>query len=286
VPASELWNGLVEPLIGQVRVESSDSWIDTGLQDAGSLERDLRVLCLDDAEISSALDLRHETVATLLRIQERIDEIYRAAAYFDTPPEVRRLLHRRQSLLRRFRDRLTGRGFRVDDVARSEVRLPLFLLAAPTPEGCSATFSSTTMAGRALTWSVKLFGSGLGGSSTLWVTSTWRFRSAAGERKLVFVPMTVTSAAVTLLDGTQVVGTTTQVVASEVSTATAPGLLLLAPDADTALGRPIMRYPLADDGTGGLATYEHKYEGHRAGRIEIGVTAFGAQAPARSGDID
>jgi hypothetical protein len=172
---------------------------------------------------------------------------YARASYFDTPREVRQLVSRRQSLLRRFQDLLAGRGFRVDDVSRSEVRFPLFLLAAPTPEGCSATFSSTTMAGRALTWNVKLLGSGLGGSSNLRVTATWRFRAAAGERNVMFVPMTVTSAVVTLLDRTRVVGTTTQVIASEISTATAPGLLLLEPDAGPPLGRPMSRYPLAGD---------------------------------------
>jgi hypothetical protein len=35
---------------------------------------------------------------------------------------------------------------------------------------------------------------------------------------------------------------------------------------------------IAGDTSGGLATYEHKYENHRAGRIDVGVTAFGAQA--------
>src|SRR6266545_2395853 len=128
-----------------------------------------------------------------------------------------------------------------------------------------------------ISWHAKLLGSGLGGSSDIRVTSTWRFEAAAGDRKLVFLPVTVITAAVTILEGTRVVATTHQVAASEVSTARAPGLLLLAPGAQPPAGDLIRSFSLAGDTSGAIAKFEESYETTAMRRIELGVGAFGVE---------
>jgi hypothetical protein len=265
--------GTAKPLIGAAAVESSSSWIDAGLRDPNMLQTDLQTLGYNSEEIAGALEERSHTVDELESISRRI-AIYSVGQYYDTPREVSDLLRRSASLRQRFANFLDRRSFKVEEVTECEIRLPLFLLAAPEPKGCATSFKTASMEARSLAWGIRILGTGLGGDAFVKVTSSYKFAAGAGERKLVFLPMKVTLARVAILEGDWIVGQTNQVVASECVPGTNPGLLLLDAGAELSTGSPISTYPLAGDTIGGISTYEEKYESNTATKVTAGLTAF------------
>ncbi|MGW5187848.1 hypothetical protein ACWEOO_01235 [Kribbella sp. NPDC004138] len=275
----ELYAG-AEPLTGQVRVGERRNWLEAGLEDAAVLEADLATLELSTSQIKAILRERQQTQAQLAEITYVLEqELWDDDDNYDEPADAwESPCGKRRTVKQRFFDRLAGRRFGYSDVTEHEVRVPLFVLAAPEPAGCSATFSQDVMAGRALAWNVTLFGSGLGGSSSFRVTSTWKFQASAGDSKQVFLPVTVTVATVRVMVGERVVTTTRQVVASDATPAKQPGLTLLRPGVQEPAGEVICEYPLAGDTTGAIATYGATYARTSSGRVELGAEAFGVGA--------
>ncbi|MGW6197982.1 hypothetical protein ACWF0M_17690 [Kribbella sp. NPDC055110] len=267
----------IEQLVGRVVVEKRHDWIEAGLRDAVALEADLGALDLSDAQIATVLRER-EVAAEQLDILTHGTDGDGPAVEYQEPLRDWDLTDQRRKLIDRFYDRLAGRRFVFSEVAEHEVQVPLFVLAAPEPAGCRAAFSQDVMAGRALAWNVTLFGSGFGGSTSLRVTSTWRFEAAAGHSKQVFLPVTVKVATVRVMAGERVVTTTRQVVASKATPAKQPGLTLLPPDAQAPAGPVISEYPLAGDTSGSIANYGATYATTSSGRLEIGAEVFGAVA--------
>lgn len=141
--AEDWMHGSPESLAGKAAVKSSESWLDAGIRDPRSLEHNLRTLQIRDREITDVLDERAGLVEKFANIEEQIDEIRYAGYYFMEPEEIEQLVRHRKSLLARFKNLIARRTFRVEDVTERQIELPLFLLSAPEPTGCSTSFSAT-----------------------------------------------------------------------------------------------------------------------------------------------
>jgi hypothetical protein len=139
------------------------------------------------------------------------------------------------------------------------------------------------MHGRALTWSMTVFGSGVGGSSELTASASAGFTAAAGQTKSVFVPLTVTSQRVLVLESGRQVSVGVQIDASSVRTDSSPGLLVLPPGMRPPAGPPIRRFPLAGDTTGALATYQWSYKQTSKPTVQIGFEAFNSKMSLKVG---
>src|SRR6266567_3215602 len=171
-------SGKPERLIGATRLIAVTDWTQRAVSSPNEFERDLHDLGFPEAEVQEALALQAEVaerhrqvIAELAELEERD----RGRSYIQTPEDVRNLRRQRASLYSRLKDWLGGRELRVRDVTESPVRVPLFLLSAPVPEGCVTMFQQSVMRGQALAWTLNVGGSGLGGGSTLQVSSSWQF---------------------------------------------------------------------------------------------------------------
>jgi len=223
---------------------------------------------------SEVAERHRQIVAELADLKERDQWV----PYLGTPEDVRSLLRERASLYSQLKDWLGGRELRVRDVTESRVRVPLFLLSAPTPAGCQTMFQQSVMRGQALAWTLSVGGSGLGGESTLQVSSSWQFSAQSGERKLVFVPLAVTVARVDVVVKGRTLSSGVQVVASELKDTQPPGLVLLEPDAHPPIGRLLKEYSLSGDTTGAISTWDDEYEHQAEGTLQIGFEALGVKS--------
>jgi hypothetical protein len=127
----------------------------------------------------------------------------------------------------------------------------------------------------ALKWGVTVFGTGLGGSAQLTVSSSSKFTSTSGEIKVVFLPAVVTVEKGTMLKDGRSVGEGYRVDATQLRTTGAPGLLLLPNGASPPIGEVAQRYPLSGDASGAVATYEYAYMRSRNGDLNLGAKAYG-----------
>ncbi|MGZ4317060.1 MAG: hypothetical protein ACXVRS_14695 [Gaiellaceae bacterium] len=209
-------------------------------------------------------------------IDRQIAGAYRSPfKYFDTPPEVIELTNNRLSAVDRLRDWFSGRAFRVEQKEDIDLRIPLFVLAAANVAGCTASITTEQEALGALKWGVTVFGTGLGASAQLTVTSSSKFTSTSGEIKVVFLPASVTIEKGTMLKDGRSIGEGYRVDAAKLRTTGAPGLLLLATGKSPPIGEFAEKYPLSGDTSGAVATYEYAYTHSRSGDLSLGLKAYG-----------
>lgn len=78
--------------------------------------------------------------------------------------------------------------------------LPIFILSAPPVAGCVVNFVLEKQVASEAEWSVTLGGTGLTGSATFTAKATATFGVAAGEAKLIFVPLRIPTQIVTRRD--------------------------------------------------------------------------------------
>jgi hypothetical protein len=275
--------GSDERLIGKTYVRGSAAWDKAAVYYSNFLERSLGDLGLPEEDVMTALTLRDEAAEQVRAIDEaeRFTLNRSGKGYSSTDVSQEAEMSRR-SALSRLTDWFKGREIRVNESTEVEVRVPLFVLAAPAVKGCSATFEESVMHNRALLWNVSILGSGLGQSAELATSASWKFSSSGGEIKVVFIPVSVTIARVTVLEKGQTISEGYQVDASAIKTSSEPGLLLLSPDADPPIGELSRTYPLAGDTTEAIASYEYKYQQKADRHLEIGVTAFHLDAKVRA----
>jgi hypothetical protein len=227
-------SGKSEPLVGATRLIEATDWTQRAVHSPNEFERGLYDLGFPEAEVQEALALQAEVAERDRQVSAELRKLAKrdqGRLYLSTPEDVLKLWRERESLYSRLKDWLSGRELRVQDVAESPVHVPLFLLSAPAPEGCVTTFQQSVMRGQSLAWTLSVGGSGLGGGSTLQVSSSWQFSAQSGERKVVFVPLTVTVARVDVVAKGRTLSSEVQVVASELKETQPPGLVLLEPDA-------------------------------------------------------
>jgi hypothetical protein len=266
--------GTVEPLDAKVTVGGRKDWVDAALQSRDAFASGLRSIGLPDDEVERTVSLRDDTEAQLRAIELDIESHRPPGASFAVDPVPPELYARRRSLWRRFADYFSDREIRVLETTETEMRVPLFVLAGADVAGCTAKFDQQEMRTRPLSWSMTVFGSGLGGSRELKASAAASFTAAAGETKVVFQPLLLTvQRVVVLLDGRQV-GGGVQVDSAGVRTDASPGLLLLSSQARPPTGPSVQRFPLAGDTTGALASYKWVYSRTSKMNLSVGLDAF------------
>ena len=266
-------SGTVEPLKGKVAIGGQNDWVDVALQSRAAFGSGLRSIGLAEDEVERAVSLRDDTEAQLRAIELDIESYRPPGVLFEADPVPPELYARQRSVWRRLADYFSDREVRVLDTAVTEVRVPLFVLAGADVAGCTATFDQQEMRSRPLTWTMTVFGNGLGGSRELKASAEASFTAAAGQVKVVFQPLKLTLQQVAvLLDGRQV-GGGVQVDSGSIGTAS-PGLLVLSAEARPPAGSPVQRFPLAGDTTGALATYKWIYARTSERNLSLGVDAF------------
>jgi len=270
--------GEVEPVAGRARLRPASAselavWNRTAFADG------LAQLGLGTHDRDEALRLRDDVAGEVRMLDDRYATIARASYRLSCPPEAIAIAERRGAAIQRVSDWFADRRFEVHATTTIEVRVPLFVIAAPDVAGCSsalrpAGISPTTLAGR-----VTLCGTGGGAGATGNVTTTGRVSVEHGEDKAVFFPVTVTVADVTVHDDGRQVGHGIQVEVSTAPSVVAPGLVRLAHDATPPIGAVAHTYPLGRDRPGCVFADERieAYAQPATKDLHIGFTVFGIE---------
>jgi hypothetical protein len=269
--------GEAEPFAGETSW-SPQAWEESALADRDVFDQSLRNAGLPSADIREALELRDDVASQAELWDRQIDEFRertKDVRDFGTRPQVRKMTRQRNSVIDRLRDWFGGRSVRVDASEEVELRIPLFVLAAAEVPGCTASVETQQERGGGLEWGITIFGTGLGGSAQVTVASSSKFSAASGEIKVVFLPASVTVEKVTMLDDGREVGHGHRVDASRLEKTGALGLRLLPEGMIPPLGALAERFPLAEDTTGAVASYEYTYARSGNGDLSVGVQAFG-----------
>lgn len=269
-----------EPLAAHVRV-FAQSWIDSVLADREVLEPSLREVGLCEKEVLEALELRDEAASQARYWDDKIEDFRARTAhlrFFTTPPELEELISQRESVVARLRNWFNRREYIIEAREEYELRVPLFVLAAPAVAGCTATVSMRREEGVDLEWGLTIVGTGLGGAANMSVASSATFGASEGEIKAVFVPAIVPVERVTVLEEGRRIGEGFRI--DPAGLAKSPplelGVMRMPRAAVPAAGRLVNRYLLADDTPGAVATYDYSYANSGSGKLSLGVKALGA----------
>lgn len=252
------------------------TWEDLALESRDRFAADLRAMGLPGPVVGRGLELRDraaQDVAEEVRAFWQ-DHRYR---YIDTPPEVMeevQLVYNsaRRSAWAQLRDWWLGRVTTVESRESLGVRLPLFLVAAPAAPGCSVEFTTGGSEADKIGWSLTIAGTGLGGEASINVATSATFEVASGQRKVIFLPLTVVLETVVVTEpGVAPLRRYRIDVAGLVDQRPAPGALLLASNALPDLGLHLETYHLAGDPTDSTATYAYTYEQKSLASLKVGI---------------
>src|SRR5687767_13899431 len=150
IPTGELgWvSGTPERLIGSTKLVAQHNWVDRAVMSPRELEMGLRALDFPEEEMHHALAVSAdagrkvgEFASELAALRERD----LGWSYFETPDDVKKLLREQSSVYERVRQWFKRWQIRIHEVEERTVRVPLFLLAAPKPDGCAASFEQGAM---------------------------------------------------------------------------------------------------------------------------------------------
>jgi hypothetical protein len=181
----------------------------------------------------------------------------------------------KRSVLARLRNWWSGRGVVVEVRQLIDVRIPLFVLAAPTSPGSSAEYESTTENEGQLAWSVKLLGTGIAKSATVTSSVSSTLGADSGQTCLIFLPVLVAAEKVRIVDGSgQPLGHGTRLdLSPSIERTPVPSGFLLAPHAVPPPGPFLESYPL-DGYAGPPATYKYIYSQEESLSFDVGLGAF------------
>jgi hypothetical protein len=272
----EWLQGDVEPFVGTATVELRD-WEELALEKRTRFSSDLRGMGLPPMLIGQGLKVRDAATA---EVSKAVADFWRhhGVKYIQTPPEVEREVDlvydsARSQAWARLRDWLAGRAIEVESRVPVDLRLPLFLLSAPGARGCSAEFTSGTGHEGNIGWSLTIAGTGLGGEGNVAVSTSATFEAANGQRKVIFLPVTVVLETLVLSERS---GAPLHLYRIDIAGLDeqdpAPGSLSLAPDTEPPLGSFVKTYPLAGDTSGTITTFGYEYRRGKAGKLTVGVT--------------
>jgi hypothetical protein len=185
----------------------------------------------------------------------------------------------------RLLDWIRSRTFEVVDGSDVEVEIPLFLLSAPTVNGCDMAYSVEDTTNQKAELSLTFFGNGIVADTTVECKATSTFSAAPGEIREVFVPMKIRPRRVTVLGkGGAVVGTGLFAEPVQGKDIVRPGVRRLTSSpytADASKGSEL--YPLSKDIAGAKATYETFCTAGASYEVSLGFKAFNNDHTARLG---
>lgn len=251
------------------------SWEQAALESRNRFLSEMQGMGLPKHLVRQGLKVRDDG---LLDVNKEIAAYWKwhPVAYIDTPPDVMNEVSQiydsaRHNALSRLSDWWADRNREVESKEPLNLRLGLFLLSAPSGE-CSAELTTEGTTSRNLGWSVNIAGAGLGHEGEVEVTTSAGFEATNGQRKLVYVPVTVMLERVVLSEpGSLPVRYWRIDVGGLKDQHPAPGVILLDNDTFPPMGPLLQTYPLAEDISISTATYGYKYIQTCAADLKIGV---------------
>jgi hypothetical protein len=164
--------------------------------------------------------------------------------------------------------------------------IPLFELHCPKVNGSKVTYSESMSEGLEGSWTVTVFGTGMGANQELTAKYSSTFSAENGECKLIFVPVTFHDSAVRVYKKDELIGKRlrSEATAQEGETHFNKGAASLQPD--TCTRRPLGEemheiFPLGKDRSGTIATYERTWETTGEVEISLGLEAFNLNTETR-----
>ena len=276
-----LWVRGTEEMIEGSATADSVRWEDVALDNPQRFAAEMAVLGLQDEHIQSALNLVTSAQAEIRRTVWGVD----ADELIDpqAPPtseqaaeEHRVYSSARASAVSKMADWMRQRSIRIEESTTTQLRFPLFVISAASVPGCATSFAIEDTKDQDIGWSVTILGTGLGADSTVHASTSATFRAAAGEAKVVFLPVTIVVERVSIMNRGKPVSQGHRIDVSGLSKQKGnPGLLLLAADARPLFGRQEDRFELAGDTTGEIASFVVNYGRTRKLPVRIGVRAYG-----------
>lgn len=157
--------GFGPPYPGKVEVVKRVDWLQEIVSDERSFTRALKDLNFDTQTVSQYLTEYRSIVSV---------------------PEPR------ITILEKLKALIDRREYRTEETTSFSISVPLFKLHSPTVDGAKVTYRESDIADRENGWRVKLFGIGMGRTTTMKVGYACEFTSARGECLQVFVPLVLT----------------------------------------------------------------------------------------------
>ena len=266
-------NDDVEWLEGDIAVEPLEE-DEIALADQTSFLSGLQQLKLPESTIGQARSLLEEVESATAALHD-YERRHGDGRYFVTPPELRSLYEKQGSAKQRLIGWFKGRTVQIERTEEFFERVPVFVLAAPNVQGCSAAFTTSEQLTRNLDCKVAVYGSGLSAGSKWSCKARCEFSAESAEKKLVFVPAEITVGEVSVFEGTKKVGQGRQITVIEYKANCKPGVTLIPANGGPSSGAAVETYPLAGDTSGGLSTYAHEYTQATTGGFTLGLKAFG-----------
>jgi hypothetical protein len=238
--------GEVEPLAGNARLRPAAS-CELAVEHRAAFAEGLAQLGLSDPDRADVLRLRDSVAGEVLRVDADYAAIARASCRPAPVHETIAIVEARRTAYGRLAAWFADRRVEVRARATSEVRIPLFVLGAPDVAGCRAALWPAGTPRAALSARFTLCGTGGGDGAIGYVSVTDAVCAGRGTSRVVFVPVKVAVAKVTVYDNYGLVGRGLQVsIAGAPRTAGAFGLQLET-DASPPVGRFVHTYALGDE---------------------------------------
>jgi hypothetical protein len=185
---------------------------------------------------------------------------------------------------RKLRDALFFRKIQVRERLEQRIELPLFLLAAPEAPDSEVEYEVGHAASFDAGWTVTVFGTGTGNSRSVQLTASGKFRTGAGQRQLVFLPVNVVAEAVDVVEFGEKVGEGVRT-----SAAFAQGAIRQSEAVRTLLSDPEGPWMVIDREAFELQNamsvkcdYQRTMTAGVNGDLEIGITAFGVKISVKA----
>jgi hypothetical protein len=274
-------NGTQEPIPGHsVTDVTVMSWEEAALANPSRFAEDLRVLGLRNEDFQPSVDLA-ASVKSEAEFAVKLFLGRHGPNIIDptSKSEIDRIYNSAQAAgLSKLRSWWKDRSIRIEERNEVTLQLPLFLISAAKPPGCTASFTIEGGQAQELGWSVTILGTGLGADSSIRTSTSVTFRATAGETKVIFMPATVSVEKVAVLDRGIPISHGYRIdVAGLRKQVYEPAVMLLAADAVPPLGIIERKYKLSGDSTGDIATYGYTFARSKKRSLRLSIKAYGTE---------
>jgi hypothetical protein len=273
--------GTEEPLDTFSRPIETISWDEVALDDRAAFDKNLRVAGLSKESVSEALAVRDVGLAEMAEAIKRM-EPYENIAFSNSPPGYIAAQNfydaKRKSALQKLGDWWNQRVTTVEAVEPLLVRVPLFVLGAPSAPDCKAEWTNEIVSGFSSGWTLTLAGSGFASDAGSTYITSANFEASSGQTKLIFCDVALQLEHVAIHQPNKPPVRRWRIDLTKVGDGTVwPGLLLLDPDAVPPSGDFVRKFPLAGDPSGSLATYKEKYSRKTKQKVNVGLNVKGVE---------
>lgn len=178
--------------------------------------------------------------------------------------------------------------YRVEQTITKQVKIPLFRFSSPQITGSKVTYREMESEQTEGGWSISVLGTGMGATQTFKVKHSAEFESTNGAYKLIFVPVTLQISLVSIYMGSECVG---RGLRAEMCTMKGEysfnkGIASI-PESIGSQDIPQEDveghlFPLAEDTSGGIATYTQTWVDANEISVMIGIEAFDIKGSSKA----